>query len=466
MKICVLQPSYDGSTCDYQHYDPPRNLAALLPGHEFHHEFVRKVSTFSQIQALVRQGFDIYVNLCEGYRDSDVPSIDVIQALEHFNVPFTGPTSALYDPPKDLMKFAARSSGVTGPPGVVADDERGVTEAVRALRFPMFVKPAGYGDSIGIDEGSLCRNEADLARQVASVTRDHGRVLIEEYIEGREFTVLVCAPPDAAPAPLVFTPLEFVFPGGQGFKTYALKVTQFHPECNVPCSDAGLASRLKDAAATVFKSFSGEGYARLDFRVDAAGRIFFLEVNFTCSVFYPDGYQGSADYILQYEGIGQAGFLQAIIAEGLARHARRQVPYTVKALNGSYGMVAARPLRAGDLVFHGEERPQRIVTRSYVDRTWTDADRETFYRYAYPVSPEVYVLWGLDPAAWAPQNHSCAPNTAFQGLNVVALRDVAAGEELTLDYGECYDTHMIPFICSCGTHGCRGRITGGRGLFG
>jgi D-alanine-D-alanine ligase len=466
MKICVLQPSYDGSACDYQHYDPPRNLAALLPGHEFHHEFVRKVSTFSQVQALVRQGFDIFVNLCEGYRDSDVPSVDVIHALEYFNVPFTGPTSALYDPPKDLMKVAARSSGVAGPAGVGTDDERGVEEALAVLRFPMFVKPAAYGDSIGIDEASLCRNETDLARQVAIVTREYGRVLIEEYIEGREFTVLVCARPDPSAGPLVYTPLEFVFPGGPGFKTYALKVTQFHPECNVPCTDAGLAARLKDAAATVFRSFAGEGYARLDFRVDASGRLYFLEVNFACSVFYPQGYQGSADYILESEGIGQAGFLRAIIDEGIARHARRQAPYTVKALNGGYGMVATRPMRAGDVVFRGEERPQRMVTRSYVERTWSAADRETFYRYAYPVGPDVYVLWDLDPASWAPQNHSCEPNTAFQGLNVVASRDIATGEELTLDYGACYDDRMIPFDCVCGSAQCRGRITGGRGLFG
>ena len=129
-------------------------------------------------------------------------------------------------------------------------------------------------------------------------------------------------------------------------------------------------------------------------------------------------------------------------------------------------MLAARPIRAGELVFRGEERAQRIVTRAHVDRTWSPEDREIFYRYAYPIGPEVFVLWDTDPAEWAPENHSCDPNTAFQGLNVVALRDVAEGEELTLDYADCYDSRMIPFDCTCGSPRCRGRITGGRGLFG
>ena len=35
------------------------------------------------------------------------------------------------------------------------------------------------------------------------------------------------------------------------------------------------------------------------------GELFFLEINFTCSVFYTNGYEGSADYILNYDGIGQ-----------------------------------------------------------------------------------------------------------------------------------------------------------------
>src|SRR5439155_24264092 len=44
MNICVLQPSYEGSTFDYQYYDPPRDLSPLLPEHTVCHAFLKKVS--------------------------------------------------------------------------------------------------------------------------------------------------------------------------------------------------------------------------------------------------------------------------------------------------------------------------------------------------------------------------------------------------------------------------------------
>ncbi len=466
MRICVLQPSYARSTCDYQRYDPPRDLSPLLPGHEFHHEFLDKATAFGQIKTLQRRGFDIFVNLCEGYRDSDVPSIDVIHALEDLNLPFTGPTSRLYDPSKDLMKLVALSSGVAVPAWQLVGPGDDPAEAARGLRYPLFVKPSAYGDSLGIDERSLVTLPGDLEYQVAAKLPEFGKLLVEEYIDGREFTVLVLAGPDRTRRPVAFTPIEFLFPPGPHFKTYDLKVTQFHPECNVPCTDADLAGRLKAAAIEVFEGFTGEGYARMDFRVDPAGRVFFLEANFTCSIFYPEGYQGSADYILAFDGIGQAGFLQAVIDEGLARYARRQLPYAVKPSGDGFAMFAAHDLPSGSVVFEGEGRSQRIVTRSHVDRTWSAADRDVFYRYAYPISSEIFVLWDTEPTGWAPQNHSCDPNTEFIGLNLVARRDIRGGEELTVDYATFYDRHMTPFDCTCGSPRCRRRVEGGKGLFG
>jgi uncharacterized protein len=57
-------------------------------------------------------------------------------------------------------------------------------------------------------------------------------------------------------------------------------------------------------------------------------------------------------------------------------------------------------------------------------------------------------------------NHSCEPNVGVQGQIVfVTLRDVAAGEELTLDYGTI-DHDAEPMACRCGAATCRGTITG------
>jgi D-alanine-D-alanine ligase len=460
MKICVLQPSYHGSSCDYRHYDPRRNLSRLLPDHEFHHAFLNKASTFRQIRELRKQHFDVYVNLCEGYLDSDVPSLDVILALEHFDLPYTGPTPDLYDPPKHLMKLVAESEGVATPAYWLVETDQDIAAACSVLQFPLFVKPDCAGDSIGIDQDSLVQNVHELKHKAGALIEEYGAALIEEFVEGREFTVLVCADSNPAQRPLALRPLEFVFPPGERFKTYEMKVKQYHPECNIPCAESELAERLREAARRVFRGFSGEGYARMDFRLSKGNTLHFLEVNFACSVFYPEGYQGSADYILQHDGLGQAGFLSRIIEEALARHAGRQKPYGVRRGKNGYGTFASRKIARGEIVFAGEERPQRLATWRHVERAWDAAAREVFRRFAYPVGDSAYILWNKNPAHWAPQNHSCDPNTAFAGLDVVALRDISPDEEITIDYGTFYDDLMPEFECKCGSANCRKRISG------
>ena len=115
MKIAVLQPDYSTSSVDYQYYDPPRDLAILLPNDEVPTFFLNKLTTYKQLKVLQPQGFDIFVNLCEGYLEWEVPSIDVIIALELLGLPYTGPTTELYDPPKTLMKYVAYCAGISTP---------------------------------------------------------------------------------------------------------------------------------------------------------------------------------------------------------------------------------------------------------------------------------------------------------------------------------------------------------------
>lgn len=461
MKVCVLQPDYGASEVDYKNYDPPRDLSHLLPGAQVDHVFLNKLSTYRQLKDLKRKGYDIFVNLCEAYLEWDIPSIDVVYSLELLDLPHTGPSSALYDPPKPLMKYVAYTAGVAVPGFAAIENMEEVEQACKHLSFPLFVKPAKAGDSLGVNEQSLVQSIGELREKVKAIIEDFDTALVEDFIPGREFTVLVAADPDPAQPPKAYLPLEFVFSNGQEFKTYDLKITQWHPESNVPCSDPALGERLRDAARRIFTGFGGVGYARLDFRVNDEGKIFFLEINFACSVFYPEGFEGSADYILKYDGAGQSGFLKQILAEGMARHRRKKKKYYVtgNAVNG-FGICAVQSIRAGETIWQGEERAQRLTTLSHVEASWSPEEQETFRRYAYPLSDELYILWETDPREWAPENHSCDPNTAFHGLDVVALRDIAAGEELTLDYAAFYNEHMEPFECHCGSPRCRGLIMG------
>jgi D-alanine-D-alanine ligase len=459
LKICVLQPDYSTTKVDYQYYDPARDLSALIPDATFKHVLLNKLTTYKQLQALSKEGFDIYVNLCEGYLEWEVPSIEVIHYLDLLNLPYTGPTTTLYDPTKPLMKYLAYCQEVKTPN---AHCITSIDEAIAlggTATFPLFVKPAKAGDSLGIDLSSLVHDAPALINKVSAILSDYTELLVEEYIEGREFTVLVAANPDGKTCKS-FKPVEYIFPEGFAFKTYSLKTSELHPGANIPCNDPVLEAQLKEAAEKIFKGFSGKGYARMDFRV-RGNDIYFLEVNFTCSVFYADGYEGSADYILKYDGIEQTGFLQHIIAEGIARHQRKQKAFEMKGNSISgYGIYAKRLIKTGEILYRGEERPTRIVSKAHVEQHWDEEGKRLFRQYAYPLGGDVYAIWDEEPSEWSPQNHSCDANTEMRGLNMEATRDIQLNEELTLDYAKLLDKEMEPFQCNCGAVNCRGIIKG------
>ncbi|WP_276504147.1 SET domain-containing protein-lysine N-methyltransferase [Terrimonas pollutisoli] len=460
MKVCVLQPDYSTTGVDYKYYDPPRNLSALLPNDEVDHVFLNKLTTYRQLKELKKKNYDVFVNLCEGYLEWEVPSIDVIHSFELLDLPHTGPTAKLYDPTKELMKYVAHCEGVKTPGYFIIEQPEDIDKVEKYLSYPMFIKPAKAGDSLGIDENSVLYNKQDLLKKVVEIFNEYGPLLVEEYIDGREFTVLVAANRDGKSC-RVFKPVEYVFPEGKYFKTYSLKTSELHPDCNFPCTDPVLDKKLRAATEKIFKGFNGVGYARLDFRVNDNNEIYFLEINFTCSVFYTDGYEGSADFILRFDEAGQKGFLEHIIEEGIARHRRKKKPYAMKGNSiAGFGIYASRNIRKGDIIFTGEEKAQRIVTRRFVERNWDKEQQLHFRRYAYALSEEVFVLWDEDPSEWAPQNHSCDANTGLDGLNVIALRNISRNEELTLDYSQFLNETMEPFECKCGSVNCKGEIKG------
>lgn len=463
MKVCVLQPDYSTSAVDYQYYDPPRHLAPLLPGSQVDHVTLNKLTTYKQLKALQNKDYDIFVNLCEGYLEWEVPSIDVIYTLELLGLPYTGPTTLLYDPTKELMKYVAFCENIATPAYSIVENENDIEKVCKNLQFPLFVKPAKAGDSLGIDEKSLVYTKEALIEKVKTIQEAFPQLLVEEYIAGREFTVLIIANEDGKTA-TTFQPVEFIFPEGFAFKTYALKTSELHPLANIPCNDPLIEKQLRDAAEKIFNGFNGVGYARLDFRLNEKGILYFLEINFTCSVFYSDGYEGSADYILKYDGTGQAAFLEQMIAEGIARHQRTQKKYSIKGNSiAGYGIYAKGFLQPGEIIFQGEGRSQRLITRRYVEAHWLENEKLSFRRYAYPLSTELFLLWDDNPSEWAPQNHCCEPNTAYDGLNVVTVYPIKPGDELTLDYTSFLDEHMEPFQCHCGATTCRGLISGKKG---
>jgi hypothetical protein len=184
------------------------------------------------------------------------------------------------------------------------------------------------------------------------------------------------------------------------------------------------------------------------------------------SVFGPASAPYPADCALAGAGAGGA-FTWAVEQSGVAdarpRYGAPLFSLLFDPRQKGYHMRAAADIKKGQVVFADEGREFAIVTKPFVEATWSDKDKTTFSEYAWPLGMDghVYAIWNADPRLWRPINHSCAPNLVFaegHSLNVIASRDVPAGEDLTLDYATFCDSVMKPFDCHCGAATCRHRI--------
>ena len=255
LRIAVLTSSFEGSETPFKDLDPLPDPARYLPEHEWKHFAITKAAAADQVAAIARQGFDAAVNLCDGARGEDRAGIEVVEALERWRVPFTGAGSLFYDPTREAMKMACRAAGVLCPNYVINDAVRALDE----LRFPMIVKhPHGYS-SVGISRESRVTNAAALRRECARAIEAFGGALIEEFIEGPEFTVLVSEARGPEEPAWALTPVEFLFPQGESFKHFDLKWKEFRRMETAVVGDAALAARLCDVSARTFTALDGSG---------------------------------------------------------------------------------------------------------------------------------------------------------------------------------------------------------------
>jgi D-alanine-D-alanine ligase-like ATP-grasp enzyme len=460
-RIAVLHPSFSGSTAPYKDHDVERDFARHLDGIEVTNIYVRKPTAVRQVQEACRSGFDVIVNMCDGSWGEDTPGIEVVQALEKEGVPFTGASSGFYEPSRLAMKMAAHSAGVLFPAFFIARSAADARKCATALSFPMIVKHPESYSSVGLTRNSRVESVSDLGSEIERMCDLFHGALVEEYIEGREFTVLVSEGRNDCGEPWVLPPAEFVFPPGEHFKHFDLKWKEYERMTSVPVTDARLSERLCRAAGEVFQALSGDGYARCDFRMNSAGEVFFLEINPNCSIFYPEGSYGSADLILANERSGHRRFLSHLLDCAIRRACKRRTPYQILFRKDSgFGLFATQCIGAGSVVDAQEGRAHNLVSRSHVEQTWTNPMQLLFRKYAWAIGNEIYGIWSDNPGNWRPINHSCDPNVEMKGLDVVARRDIHPGEQLTIDYAAFCGPDMEIFQCRCGSPMCRGTIVG------
>jgi D-alanine-D-alanine ligase len=205
----------------------------------------------------------------------------------------------------------------------MVDRVEDVERVSKRLRFPVLVKPPHGYASVGIRRDSRCENLEQLKVQVEREIEEFGRALLEEFIEGREFTCLITENPEEPNDPITFKPVEFIFPEGESFKHYNMKWVEYEKMNVAPVKDPRIEKVLRAQTMRLFKAMDGNGYARCDYRMAADGTIYMLEINPNCGIFYSPEEPGSADFSLIHDPIyNHQKFLKLIIRSAQKRQNR------------------------------------------------------------------------------------------------------------------------------------------------
>lgn len=121
---------------------------------------------------------------------------------------------------------------------------------------------------------------------------------------------------------------------------------------------------------------------------------------------------------------------------------------------GGHGSFALEFIAAGEVVaaFGG-----RCVSRHELDLLPADQQSRSIQ-----IEDELFLAGAPEPEPADFVRHSCEPNCGMHGNTVVvALRDIAPGEQVTFDLAMANGSDFDEFECQCGTASCRGKVTGG-----
>lgn len=241
--------------------------------------------------------------------------------LETANVPYVGAgvLASAVGMDKAIFKAVLRDAGIDVAPGLVAHRARFnlaqlQQDVDQQLGFPVFVKPAHLGSSIGISKVTS-PDELETAMELAFSHDD--KVVIEAAVSGIEVECGVLGNED----PIVSVPGEVIIDASSDWYDFETKYQQGMMELRVPAAISETASqRVRDVALRVFQAIDCAGLARVDCFVTPDDRVIVNEVNTM------PGFTSTSAYakLFAASGVSYNEIVDRLIHLALDRHSSRQ----------------------------------------------------------------------------------------------------------------------------------------------
>jgi D-alanine-D-alanine ligase len=262
----------------------------------------------------------IAFNLLEGFDDIVIFDQNVVSHLELLKLPYTGcnPRGLVLARDKSLSKKLLAYHRIPVPEFDVVRMGRPVRRPKR-LAFPLIVKSLTQEASIGISQASVVDSDEKLKERVAFIHESIGTAaIVEQYMEGRELYVGILGNQALQALPvweLFFTNMP---EGSRRIATDRVKWSvKYQKKYGIDSGPADLppnqAETIQHICKRAFRALELSGYARVDLRLDDAGRVWVLEANPNPQIAKGEDFAASAERVGQsYETV-----LQRIINLGL-----------------------------------------------------------------------------------------------------------------------------------------------------
>lgn len=299
-------------------FDHPSTIKVIAKAIESQGFQVKRIGNASSLlETIDKLDVDIVFNISEGLigrnRESQVPIL-----LEMAAIPFVGADalSLALSLDKIMAKKIFLAEGIPTPKFM----EIKSTESIRDLdhlKFPLFVKPRFEGSSKGLSETSRVENNKELHKQVEYIIATYKQpALIEEFIRGEEFTVAIVGNDPPEVMPIVQIKIDGELNLKDKFYTFGhIKSDTLEYVCPAHISE-NLKKKITELALKTYNAIECRDFGRVDFRVDAKGNPYVLEINPLPSLSTEDVFMVVAKEI----GISYQEMIGKILKCALKRH--------------------------------------------------------------------------------------------------------------------------------------------------
>ena len=250
----------------------------------------------------------------------------VRQLLENISIPATHSSAAAMRicRNKDETYRVLAAAGIRIPVHSLIKPKMGFIEQQlsnidRIMGYPLFVKPSGSGNSIGINDNSLVNSRVELKTQIDYILSqlDDSSILVENYLPGREYTIGIIGNKKKLVLPILG------FPPHGGILTTQVKKSSStkRQEQEVITSEDPRYWRLYKLAVDTFHAVGAQDILRIDVREDESGTPMVIDVNGTPSL----SPSGSLPYMAAQTGISYDDLLAYILNTALERVYSKEV---------------------------------------------------------------------------------------------------------------------------------------------